>query len=127
MTDDTSAAAPLTRKDVEARIVALAWKDDDFRRKFLADPKGQFEERLGTKLPASLKMTAHAEDENSLHFVIPMKPQATLGELTDEDLEKIAGGTDVMVVTITVAAGISVGAGVFGAAVAGLEFGGWFK
>src|SRR5262245_15111257 len=93
MTDNTSASTPMTRKDVEAKIVALAWKDDDFRRKFLADPKGQFEEKLGTNLPPSLKMTAHAEDENSLHFVIPMKPKQNLDELSDEELEKIAGGT----------------------------------
>src|SRR5215470_2203339 len=93
---DASAAAPLTRKDIEAKIVALAWQDDDFRRKFVADPKGQFEERLGTKLPASLKMTVHEENENSLYFVIPMKPKTNLSELSDEELEKVAGGTDVV-------------------------------
>jgi hypothetical protein len=99
MTDNTSASTPPTRKDVEAKIVALARKDDDFRQKFLADPKGQFEEKLGTKLPPSLKMTAHAEDENSLHFAIPMKPPQKLDELSDQDLEKVAGGTDVSIGT----------------------------
>jgi hypothetical protein len=94
-------AAPLTRKDIEAKIVALAWQDDDFRSKFVADPKRQFEERLGMTLPESLKMTAHQEDENSLHFVIPMRPQASIGELSDEDLEKVAGGTDVVILTVT--------------------------
>src|SRR6266496_6478225 len=93
----TAADAPMTRKDLEAKIVALAWKDDDFRKKFLADPKAQFEEKLGTKLPASLRITAHEENENSLHFVIPTKPKA-LEELSDEDLEKIAGGTVPVVV-----------------------------
>ena len=121
MADNASATAPLTRKDVEAKIVALAWKDDDFRRKFLTDPKGQFEEKLGTKLPPSLKMTAHAEDENSLHFVIPMKPRA-MSELSDEELEKVAGGTDVAVATILVTV---VTAGVGGAAIASVMSGGW--
>jgi hypothetical protein len=100
---DKPAAAPLTRRDIEAKIVALAWQDDDFRRKFVADPKGQFEERLGTNLPASLKMTVHEEGENSLHFVIPAKPK-TSAELSDEDLEKVAGGTDVI---LTVAASVA--------------------
>ena len=95
--DATTADVPMTRKDLEAKIVALAWKDDDFRKKFLADPKAQFEEKLGTKLPASLRITAHEENENSLHFVIPTKPKA-LEELSDEDLEKIAGGTVPVVV-----------------------------
>jgi hypothetical protein len=100
MTDNASTAAPLTRRDVEAKIVALAWKDDDFRRKFVADPKAQFEEKLGTKLPPSLNITAHQEDENSLYFVIPAKPKANLDELSDEELEKVAGGTDVVVSAI---------------------------
>ena len=89
MTDNTGTAAPLTRREIEAKVVALAWQDDEFRHKFVADPKGQFEERLGVKLPPSLKMTVHEENENSLHFVIPTKPKAP-PELSDEDLEKIA-------------------------------------
>ena len=100
-----SAAKPMSRRDIETKIIALAWQDDDFRRKFIADPKGQFEERLGTKLPAELRMTAHQEGENDLHFVIPRKPRANVDELSDEQLEKIAGGTDVAVtfmVTVTV-------------------------
>jgi hypothetical protein len=100
MASEAPAAAPMTRKDLETKIVALAWKDDEFRAKFLADPKAQFEEKLGTKLPDSLVMTAHAEDENHLHFVIPAKPKE-LEELSDEDLEKIAGGTDVVAAIIS--------------------------
>jgi hypothetical protein len=102
MTDAGTTPAPLTRKEIEAKIVALAWQDDDFRRKFVADPKGQFEERLGTKLPASLKMTAHEETENSLHFVIPPKPNVNLAELSDEDLERFAGTSTPIVVSFSV-------------------------
>jgi len=90
MASDTP--APLSRRELEEKIVARAWKDDEFRRKFLADPKGQFEEHLGVKLPESLKITAHAESENSLHFVIPQTPAQKLDELSDEELEKVAGG-----------------------------------
>jgi hypothetical protein len=79
----SEAHAPLTRRDLEAKIVALAWKDDEFRSKFLADPKGQFEENLGVKLPASMAITAHAEDENHLHFVIPATPKENLDELSE--------------------------------------------
>jgi hypothetical protein len=49
-------------------------------------------------------MTVHEESENSLHFVIPMKPKSNLGELSDEDLERIAGGTDVVVITTVIGA-----------------------
>jgi hypothetical protein len=60
-----------------------AWKDDEFRAKFPANPKAQFEEKLGTNLPASLVMTAPAEDENHLHLVIPARPKENLDELSD--------------------------------------------
>jgi len=115
---ETKTSQPLTRRDIEARIVALAWQDDDFRRRFVADPKGQFEERLGTKLPGSLRMTVHEEDANSLHFVIPMKPKANAGELSDDDLEKVAGGTDVVTTVI-----MTLVTGVVASAVAGTRSG----
>jgi hypothetical protein len=106
---EAPAGAPMRRKDLEAKIVALAWKDDEFRAKFLADPKAQFEEKLGTKLPGSLVMTAHAENQNHLHFVIPAKPTADLDELSDDDLEKVAGGTDI-ITTLGVTAAVLISA-----------------
>lgn len=86
-------AAPMSRAELQQKIVALAWTDDAFRKAFLANPKREFEERLGARLPAGLKITAHAEDERHLHFVIPPKPPAS-GELDDADLERVAGGVD---------------------------------
>lgn len=109
---------PMSRHELEEKIVARAWKDDAFRQKFVADPKGQFEEHLGTKLPEGLTMTAHEEDENHLHFVIPVKPRENLDELSDEDLEKVAGGVDL----VTSAAVI--GSAVIGSAIWGAG-GGW--
>jgi|SRR5579871_3710505 len=118
---ENASAAPLTRRDIEAKIVALAWTDEAFRRRFVADPKGQFEERLGTKLPASLKMTVHEEDGNSLHFVIPAKPKE-MSELSDEELEKVAGGTDLLS-TLIAAAFVMSGVGTAG--IASMATGGW--
>ena len=103
-------AAPMSRRELEEKIVARAWSDDEFRRKFVADPKGQFEEHLGAKLPAALTMTVHEETADSLHFVIPAKPSQALDELSDEDLEKVAGGViplAVAVVTLVASASTS--------------------
>jgi hypothetical protein len=108
----------LSRRQVEEKIAVLAWKDEGFRKAFLADPKKQFEEKLGTKLPAELKITAWAEDDNHLHFVIPAKP-AKAGELSDEDLEKVAGGMDLVMATaaVVVVTGLVSGAAVSAGAV----------
>lgn len=101
----------LSRREVEEKIVALAWKDDDFRKRFLANPKAEFERQIGVKLPPGLQMTAYQEDGNSLHFVIPAKPKAGVGELSDADLEKVAGGVDIVTLTIAGAAALAWGAG----------------
>jgi hypothetical protein len=115
MTNDTQSAPPssappstappstalMSRRDLEAKIIARAWSDEDFKARFLADPKAMFEEHLGTKLPESLVMTAHEETADALHFVILAKPQIDLDELSDEDLEKVAGGVDATMTAIT--------------------------
>jgi hypothetical protein len=87
-------AIPMSRAELEAKIVARAWEDEEFKQKFLADPKAMFEDYMGSKLPESLVMTAHQEDADHLHFVIPAKPAVSLDELSDEDLERIAGGVE---------------------------------
>jgi hypothetical protein len=55
-------------------------------------------------------MTTHEETDNSLHFVIPAKPNVKLAELSDEELEKAAGGyTPTITLTIwTVSVTVSV-------------------
>lgn len=105
-----AAPQPMSRRDIEQKITALAWTDDGFRKAFLADPKGEAEKRLGVKLPADLKMTAHAEDENHLHFVIPAKPR-DVGELSDADLENVAGGVDVVTTAFLAFSAATVAAG----------------
>lgn len=96
-------AASLTRRDIEEKIVALAWKDDAFRERFLANPKAEFESRLGVKLPPGLQMAAYQEDGSNLHFVIPAKPSVNISELSDADLEKVAGGVDVIASAVATA------------------------
>ena len=96
-----SNANPLSRHQMEALIVQRAWKDEAFRAEFLADAKGTIEKYSGQKLPTELKVVALAEDDKTIHFVIPPEP-ANADELSDEDLEKVAGGVDVIVGTIVV-------------------------
>ena len=106
------AAPSLTKRDLETALIEKCWKDPEFRKQVVSDPKGMLEKYSGQKLPADIKIVIHEEDANTLHFSIPPAP-ANLSELSDEDLEKVAGGTDIsMAVSLTIAIlGVTMGAG----------------
>lgn len=82
----------LTRHDLEAKIVKRCWENEAFRKEFTADPAAAFVKYL--KVPASSvpKIAVHLEAPGSWHIVLPAKP-ANAGELSEAELEKVAGGT----------------------------------
>lgn len=112
----------ITRRDLETQLIEKAWKDPAFKADVIRDPKGLLEKHIGQKLPEQVRIFVHEEDANTLHFSIPAAP-SNLNELSDEDLEKVAGGTDLIAtllvtaqITITLGMGAAVGATVGAAA-----------
>jgi hypothetical protein len=99
----------VTRHDLEAKIVERSWEDEGFRREFIADPAGVFVKYLNVS-PASLpKFFVHQEEPGSWHIVLPAKP-ANTAELSEEDLEKVAGGGTPVAVTILTMVGATLSA-----------------
>ena len=82
------------RRDLETKLVEKCWKDPEFMKLVVSDPKGMLEQHTGQKLPAGLKIVIHEEDANTLHFTIPQAP-TNLNELSDAELERVSGGTEV--------------------------------
>src|SRR5215469_1274240 len=91
------AAPSLTKRDVETALIEKCWKDPEFKREVVKDPKGMLERHIGQKLPAALKIFIHEEDANTLHFSLPPAP-SNAAELSDADLEKVAGGTELILI-----------------------------
>jgi hypothetical protein len=84
---------PLTRRDLEVRLILKAWKDAAFAEALRADPKAAVERELGSELPANLTVTVVEETPTNLYLVIPPKPaEADGGALSDSDLDAVAGG-----------------------------------
>jgi hypothetical protein len=109
-------AQAVTRRDLETALIEKCWKDPEFKKTVLSDPKGMLESHIGQKLPAPLKVFIHEEDANTLHFSIPPTP-SNLSELSDDELEKVAGGiTPTVVVFLTIAAGSAVASAAGGGA-----------
>lgn len=78
----------VTYKELSEAITVQALKDPNFRKELVADPAATFEKYSGQ--PAGGKVFVHENSANEIHFVLP--PAVTQGELSDEDLEKVAGG-----------------------------------
>ena len=83
---------PQTRKDIEARIIAKAWKDEAYKQKLISNPKAVFEQEFNIQFPAEIKVEVKEENLTSLYFVLPIRPEIAGQEISDEQLAAIAGG-----------------------------------
>jgi hypothetical protein len=79
----------MTRGEVQDLVGKFAAENPKYRSALLSDPKGTIEKQLNTKLGGT-KVVAVADSADTVHVVIPYA--APEGELSDADLEKVAGG-----------------------------------
>lgn len=106
-------AGTLTMQELQNNIAARTIKDDAFRQEFLSNPKGAIEKYSGKKLPAEVSVHAHLQSRNNVHFIVPDKKAIEAEtELTDEDLDKVAGGEFFIAAAIITAVSGVVGASV---------------
>lgn len=90
------------RADVERRLVERSLQDDDFRRRLLEDPRSTVEQELGARLPEGIRVVAVEETSDTIYLVLPSaSPAGQGGELSDRELESVAGGWDVQSAWIT--------------------------
>jgi hypothetical protein len=82
----------MSKESVDSKIIARAVKDPAFRKQLVADPKGTLEKEFGVKLPASVKVQVHEEQDDVRHIVLPGAPKKQSVELSDDQLEAAAGG-----------------------------------
>jgi hypothetical protein len=83
-------ADPEEGNAVIGRVMKKAWSDPAFKKRLLADPKPAIADAAGVELPAALKVRVHENTATVKNLVLPVNPKSE--ELSDSDLEAVAGG-----------------------------------
>jgi hypothetical protein len=82
----------VSRKDIREALIRTALKDESFRESLVANPRLAVERALGTKLPENMDVVVLQETDDKMFIVLPMPLPFEAGDLSDAELEKIAGG-----------------------------------
>ena len=81
------------RNQVQTQLIERATGDQAFRRELLANPKGTLEREYGVQIPADREITVVEDTQTTAHLVLPPAPAAAQAELSDRELEAVAGGS----------------------------------
>ncbi len=88
----------MNRQEFEARIIAKAWKDEEFRKRLVSEPNAVLADELAAlhaeaKLPSDVKVTVLEEKADQIYLVLPLNPHDFHdGELSEDQLLAVAGG-----------------------------------
>ncbi len=86
--------AQVTRGEINDIIAGFATSNPEYRRALLANPKDVLARQMGQQLPDFLQVRVVQDTADTIHVVLPYAPQAG-AELSDADLEMVAGGKGV--------------------------------
>ena len=82
----------LSREEFERQVRLRAAQDSHFLEQLLADPKAALAAAFGLELPPDVEFNVVQETPSRFYLVLPVASK----ELTDEDLEAVAGGGGLM-------------------------------
>jgi hypothetical protein len=74
---------------VLGQIAAKAWSDAEFKKRLVADPAAVSRE-FGMPVPPGIEVRIVEDTATVRHFILPPRPE--LAELSDEQLDQVAGG-----------------------------------
>jgi hypothetical protein len=87
-------ASGSSRAEMERRLIERSIEDESFRQRLLYDPKGAIEQELETQLRESIEVRVVEESADTIYLVLPSASplEGEGGELSDQELEAVAGG-----------------------------------
>jgi hypothetical protein len=97
-------AETMTRGEVQDLVAKFSTENPSYRAALLKDPKGIIEKQLNTHL-GHVNVQAVADSADTIYVVVPHV--AKEGELSDADLEKVAGGKQDITANCSVFGGLA--------------------
>ena len=91
---------PPTRGEFESAVVLQAWNDAAFLSQLRENPRATLDAQLtrhGVHVPESVAVKLYEEQPGECLIVIPRPASATGAELSDAELEAVAGGEAVLI------------------------------
>ncbi len=85
------------KQEIIQTVISKAWEDSNFRKELIADPVTTIERLSGIKivLPEGKTLViADQTDKSKVYLTIPAEPEMENMELSEEQLESIAGGKE---------------------------------
>lgn len=79
-----------TRNEVEQKLIKKALQDPNYRQQIKANPKSVLSQELGVEIPGNITIEVVEETPTKLYIVLPAEPVEE--ELSEEELEAVAGG-----------------------------------
>ena len=87
-----------TPEEARQRLIRRSMEDEEFRQRLLADPKATVEQEIEAALPEEIEVRVVEETLETIYLVLPpsgaLAAAQTSGELSDRELEAVAGGWD---------------------------------
>jgi hypothetical protein len=76
---------------ITAKVWEAAWTDPGFKKRLFSEPREAIKDLTNLAAPESMKLIPLENTNDRLHIVLPYLAPAT-GELSDAELEMVAGG-----------------------------------
>lgn len=100
-------------KKAVQQVINKAWDDESYRQTLLQNPNTAIQQVTGLQVPNGVNLVFNDQtDANTTYINIPPKPNFDDMELSDEQLEAVAGGEVILIVGAVIGlVGATVGAG----------------
>lgn len=109
----------MNQQEKIATVISKCWDDESFKNEFVSNPHATYKKVIGEELvlPAGKELkVVDQTNEHYMYFNIPGEPNLDELELTDEQLELVAGGVLPIILTIAsawwIGGGATVGVGI---------------